>query len=138
MSLFSSSRLGALRVRPLVAVAGVAALLAACGESTTAPAVKAPAEAPSMAVTSTTTPKILRYTEKCTGTTCTFDASVSSGFWGFTWIFIVGSTNKVVVGTVATYTFPANGAFPVVLRASHSSGTGQVMKNVICTNGVCF
>lgn len=135
MSTSHTTRQGAPRVRTLLAAAGVA-LLAACGESSTAPTVKTPADAPSLAVTGTS--KVLRFTEKCTGTTCTFDASSSVGFWGYSWMFLDGSTNNVVAGAVATHTFPANGAFPVLLRATHANGTGQVYKNVICTNGVCF
>ena len=136
MSLSASlSLLGAGRVRPFLAAAGVAALLSACGDASTAPSAIEPSASPSLSVASTS--KVLRISQSCSGTTCTFSASTSVGFYGFTWIFLSGTT-RVVPGTVATHTFPANGTFTVMLQARHSAGTGQVMKSVVCTNGSCF
>ena len=136
MSLSASlSRLGLARVRPILVATGVAALLSACGDASTAPSSIEPSDAPSLSVTSTS--KVLRIAQRCTGTTCVFDASTSVGFYGFSWIFLSGTT-RVVPGTVATHTFPANGTFTVVLQARHSAGTGQVMKSMVCANGTCY
>jgi hypothetical protein len=59
--------LGVLRARPILAVALVAGFLAACGESTTAPAATETLdpEAPSLALYSTTGLRALRYTQVC-------------------------------------------------------------------------
>lgn len=137
MSLSSTlSLLGVPRARPTLAVAALAAMLAACGDASTAPTVAAPTASPSLLILSGM--KVLRYTETCTGTTCTFDASPSSGYLSFAWTFVDGAPNATVYGKVATRTFPSDGTFPVILKGMYSGGSSQVMKTVICTAGVCF
>ena len=137
MSLSSTlSLLGVARVRPTLAVAALAVALAACNDASTAPTAAAPADRPSLLLLSGM--KVLRYTETCTGTTCTFDASPSSGYLSFAWTFVDGAPNATVYAKVATRTFPANGTFPIILKGMYSGGSSQVMKTVVCTNGVCF
>ena len=115
--------------------------LAACGEASTAPAVTPADASPSLSVTGTL--RALRYTQSCRGTTCTFDASTSSGFTSFRWMFGSGTPYGAST-TVATTSFPATGTYMVMLYGTYPAtattrgGTAQVMKLVTCTNGNCF
>jgi hypothetical protein len=131
--------LGVLRARPTLAVALVAGFLAACGESTTAPAATETLtpEAPSAAIYSTTGLRALRYTQVCAGQVCTFDASVSTGFTTYRWSFGDGTPSSSLKTVVHTY--PANGSFMLSLMGKTSTGiSATVRKIVTCTNGLCF
>jgi hypothetical protein len=81
--------------------------------------------------------KVLKYTEVCNGTTCTFDASVSSGFSWYRWSFGDGAWAS---GKTVTHTFPAGtSTASYYLRLSGGGGmSAYVAKFVVCSNGSCF
>ena len=125
--------------RLLVAVATLG--LAACGEASTAPAVTPSEAAPALNLVGTI--RALRYTQSCTGTTCTFNASTSVGFTSFRWTFVGGNPSSATT-QVATTSYVADGSYMVVLQGSYPAtattraGTAQVYTFVVCKSGVCF
>jgi hypothetical protein len=124
-----------LRVRSSVALALSAVLLAACSD-TTAPTAAGPSPSDAAPSQYLTVSRVLRYTQSCVGTTCTFDASASSGYTTYGWRFGDGTSAS---GLKVTHTYPAaNASYMLSLIGTSVGASATVRKIVYCSNGVCF
>jgi len=70
------------------------------------------------------------FTYNCSGTTCDFDGSGSTGaITTYAWTFGDGGTGS---GVNSTHTYAGNGSYAAVLTVSDGTGTDQASHSITC------
>lgn len=80
------------------------------------------------------TPSVASFTYSCSGRTCTFNASSSTGAVGYNWTFSGGGS---ATGVTTSKTFRKNSTNTVTLNTTPSGPESTTSKTVTCVRSVC-
>ncbi len=122
-----------LQVNPAATPADVDAALKANASTTSVPAGTTNKFLYSGFISATPTAPVASFTATCSGLTCNFDASASTGATSYSWNF--GDTPAGTSTAIApSYTYAAPGTYTVTLTATNAIGSSTTTKSVTVTS----
>ena len=122
-----------LQVNPTATPAAVDAALKTNASTTSVPAGTTNKFLYSGFISATPTAPVASFTATCSGLTCNFDASASTGATSYSWNF--GDTPAGTSTAVApSYTYAVPGTYTVTLTATNAVGSSTTTKSLTVTN----